>query len=454
MMPLAPRESAALRFTTFLVALLCLPGTHTACSQWTKAKGLDSGSVSCLAMSGKVLFAGTPDRGVFRSEDAGATWNPANDGLTSTAIYSLAAGGGYLLAGSFGSGVFVSTNEGDSWTAANDGLTSPYVYSLAVKETVFYAGTVDGVFRSTDKGTAWNPVNAGITNNAIKALAVINTNLFAATLGGGAFRTTDAGIGWTAVNTGLTNMYVQNFAACDRFIFAGSYGGLFRSDDSGFSWEFVDTSNPSDTASFVSATDPPGNLRLNFPPSPLREEKDGRPLNPILKDKAVYALAVSEKRLFLGSWLAGVLLSVDYGTSWVTVNRGLPRVSVYAILSDGERLFAGTYGSGIWSRPLSEMGTPTTGPTETEPSAFELEQNYPNPFNPRTTIRYSLPATTHVSLVMYNTLGEKVAEILEGEQLAGDHEAQFDGTGLASGTYFYRLSGGTFVQTKKAVLIR
>jgi thermitase len=88
------------------------------------------------------------------------------------------------------------------------------------------------------------------------------------------------------------------------------------------------------------------------------------------------------------------------------------------------------------------------------PATFELAEGYPNPFNPSTTIRYGLPERTYVSLSVFNTLGQKVASLVQGEQDAGYHEVKFDGSRLASGIYFYRLTVGTFVETKKLLLLR
>jgi hypothetical protein len=72
------------------------------------------------------------------------------------------------------------------------------------------------------------------------------------------------------------------------------------------------------------------------------------------------------------------------------------------------------------------------------PRRFELFQNYPNPFNPSTTIRYSLPTRSSVTLTVFNTLGQKVRSLAEGEQGAGYHEVTLDGTNLSSGVYLYR----------------
>ena len=90
----------------------------------------------------------------------------------------------------------------------------------------------------------------------------------------------------------------------------------------------------------------------------------------------------------------------------------------------------------------------------TRPGQFQLEQNYPNPFNPSTTIRYNLPAALHVTLIVFNTLGQKVAELLNGDVDPGNHELQFNATNLASGVYFYRIQAGEFTATKRLLLLK
>ncbi len=88
------------------------------------------------------------------------------------------------------------------------------------------------------------------------------------------------------------------------------------------------------------------------------------------------------------------------------------------------------------------------------PSKFALHQNYPNPFNPGTVIRYELPEASAVKVQVFDVLGRVVATVVNERKEAGIYEAMFNASSLSSGTYFYRLQAGTFVETKKMVLVK
>ncbi|MGB5872707.1 MAG: T9SS type A sorting domain-containing protein [Bacteroidota bacterium] len=88
------------------------------------------------------------------------------------------------------------------------------------------------------------------------------------------------------------------------------------------------------------------------------------------------------------------------------------------------------------------------------PPAFSLAQNYPNPFNPETSISYALPVDTRVTLSVFNALGQEVANLVDGEMLAGVHSVKWNASGLASGVYFYRIAAEGFVETKRLILTK
>ena len=89
-----------------------------------------------------------------------------------------------------------------------------------------------------------------------------------------------------------------------------------------------------------------------------------------------------------------------------------------------------------------------------KPTTFELAQNYPNPFNPTTTINYQLPTNALVTLKVYDVVGREVATLVNARQEAGRYDINFNATSLSSGVYFYRLQAGSFVETKKMMLVK
>ncbi|MBN1300517.1 MAG: T9SS type A sorting domain-containing protein [Melioribacteraceae bacterium] len=88
------------------------------------------------------------------------------------------------------------------------------------------------------------------------------------------------------------------------------------------------------------------------------------------------------------------------------------------------------------------------------PTEFELSQNYPNPFNPTTTINFSLPEASNISLKVYNALGQEVATLVNGFRTAQSYEVSFDASHLASGVYVYTLQGDNYSLSKKMILMK
>ena len=85
---------------------------------------------------------------------------------------------------------------------------------------------------------------------------------------------------------------------------------------------------------------------------------------------------------------------------------------------------------------------------------YELSQNYPNPFNPTTTIEYSIPEMTEVSLIIYDVLGRVVETLIDDRQSAGTHKVDFDASRLATGVYFYRLTAMGISMSRRMVLFK
>ncbi len=146
---------------------------------------------------------------------------------------------------------------------------------------------------------------------------------------------------------------------------------------------------------------------------------------------------------------SGTLIGrTDRGYSYTDTSAGGGRTYYYRIVAVDE--------AGNWSKPSVDFALFVTGVAASRelPRSLSLEQNFPNPFNPATTISFALPAKSRVRLEVYNPLGQKMMELVNGELEAGYHQASFRPGPLATGVYFYRLTAGGFVSTKKCVYVR
>lgn len=93
-------------------------------------------------------------------------------------------------------------------------------------------------------------------------------------------------------------------------------------------------------------------------------------------------------------------------------------------------------------------------PVSSSPFSYKLEQNYPNPFNPSTTISFSVPNDLIVKIKVYDITGREVKTLVNELKTAGQYSVSFNGNGLASGVYFYTINAGSFVETKRMVLVK
>jgi len=126
----------------------------------------------------------------------------------------------------------------------------------------------------------------------------------------------------------------------------------------------------------------------------------------------------------------------------------------FHFISDSQNTMRGVFIDDIVIKPDPAVNI---GPEELMkriPKTYNLSQNYPNPFNPTTTINYELPITNYVDLSIYNLLGQKVVTLINERQKPGSYQVEWDANGFPSGIYYYRLTSGEFVDTKKLVLLR
>lgn len=399
----------------FLVSALLLIFNVRGRAQWVHTNGPYAGAVYAIASkSDSTLFAAT-QTGCSRSTDNGNNWVTINNGLAGGAMYSLSVDpAGNLFGGSFNAGIFRSTNNGTNWTRVYISLAVVWGFAISSDGTIFAGTDFEGVVRSTDGGTGWSQV--GLTGRDVLSLTVNPTGtVFVGRRGDGVYRSSNRGDSWTPVNNGLGNLTVWSLMAnANNHLFAGTNNGVYRSTDNGESWTLSGISG----ATVVTLT------------------------------------RTSDGALFAGSTSRGVYLSRTGGASWTQMNTGLTDTSIYTLTVSGTSLFAGTSESDVWRRSLSEMVTSAEYSPSEVPASFRLDQNYPNPFNPVTTISFTLPSKSFVSLKVFDALGKEVSILVSQELPGGTYSTKWNAGGLPSGVYFYRLQAGSFTETKKLVLLR
>lgn len=394
--------------------------------------------------------------GVQKSTDAGTTWLPANAGINNTLTLALTVTPtGGIFNGLGGGRVDYSHDNGATFTRAFLPYTGQFAFAglaaICGKAPGFIvAGTGEGLHASSDNGASWTKTSTAAT----KTIRLDLAGNFVAGGGGGVRRSTDNGQTWTSLNGGgdVYSLLVTNAGT----ILAGTYNsGINRTTNSGGNWTNSGTSlfGNITIGRFVQLTN--GNIYVHTLGGIFRSADDGANWASVTGSPVgvqYRTLAATGNVLLLGT-PSGLYKTTNEGGTWTTHASGLMNTILdhLALAPDG-KLYGGG-GAGIY-RTVSPILTGVQQISSRIPGQFSLGQNYPNPFNPVTTISYQLSAASHVTIKVYDVTGREVATLVAGEMHPGTYEVRFDAAGLASGTYFYRLTAGAFTATRRMILSR
>lgn len=165
-----------------------------------------------------------------------------------------------------------------------------------------------------------------------------------------------------------------------------------------------------------------------------------------------------------GAWATPTMLANSVGGLFSTAAEELAisgstataSLVYYADTARGSVVFDGmpSVQTPIIFRTVSFSTVSSVGNEAFAPNAYRLEQNFPNPFNPATSIRYTIGKADHVTLKVYNMLGQEVATVVNQVQDAGSHTVNFNASNLASGMYLYKIQAGAFSEVKKMMLLK
>jgi hypothetical protein len=301
-------------------------------------------------------------------------------------------------------------------------------------DSVVFAG-VCGIQRSSDRGLTWDTLSFEGLIAESRLIGVDESNsqaVFRAAESwsrpnGVLYRSTDSGASWDSLFSGLPRSTYYSFAsqvvAQGDTILLGmrsypsdtsSAGSIVRSIDGGTTWS--QTFNQGRVLGLANRSSMPGDI---------------------------YAAAS-----------LGILHSADWGLTWTPFNNALPTPNLTGLVLDpySDTIYVSTTTHGVLK--TWRFTTDVHGDGALRPRTVAVLQNYPNPFNPLTKIAFDLPERSQAMLVIFDMLGREVARLVDEVREPGRHEVLFDGSGLASGVYYYRLSAGNIIQARKMILQR
>lgn len=375
-------------------------------------------------------FISTYQMGLLFSTNSGSTWT--NLGLVNKDLrgHVIDSAGNIFVSASGDGGIFKTTDSGNTWVEKDSGLTVKPTRTIALGAGGYlYAGTyLGGVFRSTNGGNSWKAVNTGISNYDIFDLLIADSGkIFVGTGQGGIFKSTNNGDNWVAVNNGVTYLHISQLtrnSVGEIFATTWDKGWIFRSSDDGNSWVRSDSG-----VSMVS-------------------------IQGIVFQSSGKGFVVGGKTASGSS----IYASIDNGRTWFADTPGDSIMQSVGITSDGYVLVSG-YSGALYRSASALTSTSVKGGTKEAPIQFRLAQNYPNPFNPSTTIQYQLQTRSKVEINIYNEIGQLVRRLVDDFREVGVHSVLWDGKDsqgrvVSSGTYFYQVRAGNFVDAKKMLLLK
>jgi photosystem II stability/assembly factor-like uncharacterized protein len=374
-----------------------------------------------------------------------------------------------------GGRVWKSFDAGKSWIAASSlpqGAGDAGTVVAMSPLDVVLASTTGKIFKTTDGGVAWIKVfdDTTVTDffndlemfDDFTGYAIGDPPHPSSSRPPAFVRTTDGGQTWAVVNTNLPLGDVQYHGRTD-FVspqVGWTYvlnDGVYKTTDGGKEWKRIYIPVNGFGGLFF-LNDSVGFYTWSGYPSDggVSKTTDGG---------LTWRKTLSGSQIVFVRWATGgnhfwaggdsLYLSTDVGETWQKI---LSAKSMGAcgllweasFLTDDIGMISGQCAVlGMSSDPVVSVAI-----QKRTPEGLELKQNYPNPFNPSTTIRYAVPSRTHVVIKIFNILGDEVATLVDGVKDPGSHEVTWNGTGISSGVYLYRLQAGHFIETKKLLLVR
>ncbi len=448
---------------------------------------VDQHAIAFANANGGTFYIGN-DGGVWRTTDGALSFVNCNAGLQTIQFYDIDADqnhSGVTVGGTQDNGTEWDDQPSESWSEIYGG-DGGYILIDPKNSSIVYTEYVNGqIFKSTDGGSHFHQINTGINEDGYWLTPYImdpqNDNLLYMGTSK-VYKSTNGGTSWVAQTSDLksssdliTTMSISPvegnviYAGLSGYRGASDTAFVFVSTNAGNSWNNVTARLPAGT-NFSRVTADPTHKGVAYlavlvgaqganDSHVLRTTDYGNTWTQLdstgngfdAVPTKIICVDSTSGYIYAGTYW-GVYRSTDNGASWSKFGSGLPNAVVddIAIQYPTHALRVATHGRGAWQVDITTgIATPSSMPT-----TFALNQNYPNPFNPSTVISYQLSVNSFVTLRIYDLLGREVTTLVNEQENTGEHKVTFDGSRLASGVYFYRVSANTFTITKEMVLMK
>jgi photosystem II stability/assembly factor-like uncharacterized protein len=460
---------------------------------WEAAYGGDGGEVSFNPFDANFILGETQNNGVFRTTNGGSSWSSATSGLSSTENKAWVAPiqAHPTINGTFFTArqrVYKSTNNGGTWTAVSPNVNgTTAVRELAISKSnpnIIFASSGASIFKSTDGGVTFSASSSGLSGRTVTSVYVHHTNpntVVATTSGFGTnvFKSTNGGANWVNIHGNLPITPVNDilifpdYEPTESSFFVATDIGIYFTSNNGTVWEDVGGDIPNTVI-----------MHLDYSPSTrmVRAGTHGRGVFEAFIDTIVpveltaFTAAAMDKAVVLNWTTATEINNSGFEVERKLKNEDWEKVGFikgegnstqpmnYKFIDNfNDRSYAGRVLYRL--KQIDYDGTVEYSKhiyvdVSFVPESIELFQNYPNPFNPVTSIKYALPLGANVRLSVYNNIGQKVEELVNGVQELGIHEVKWNGSNYASGIYYYSLevmdmTGGLlYKDSKKLILMK
>lgn len=381
-------------------------------AQWQEVNCFPRGNVNSILSTGKKMLMLSTQGDLFISTDSGDDFSQIYFENESHYFKKINLVNDTLIAIVNGNRLGYSADYGKNWKYIHYNISGTISGVDKINDKFIILTENNRIYLSVDLDSTWKEISGSFEFFSNSSLKVLGNNILISNYCSNAqiyaiYLTSDYGNTWKNVGP----FYIAQTVTNGSIALGITVGGVMRSSDNGLTWEMANNGLPNLIGS---------------------------------------SITMSNNSIYIFGNLFDVFKSSDNGSNWALAI-GIPTRGFE--LSATDKYLFYVYSGSLYKTSIAALTEVNKNDKQNDMS-YGLAQNYPNPFNPSTTISFSIPNESHVTLKIYDVLGREVATLVNGNFKAGGYTKTWNATSVSSGIYFYRLEAGNYSETKKLNLIK